>query len=70
MTGSLSNLMSKLSQTQFHHPHEYEIVSRNEDAHGKRKVIYIGTFKQCQFQLREIRAFDYHYGQKCDIEKA
>ena len=61
---------SELSQTPNHHPHEYEVVSRNKDAYGERKVIYIGTFQQCQIRLREIRADDYHYGQTCDIEKA
>ena len=52
-----------------HHPHEYEVISCNEDVYGSEKIIYIGTFEQCEERMNEIANFDCDYVCKCQVRK-
>jgi len=49
--------------TVFHHPHEYEILA------PEKHPIYIGTLKQCQDRLKEIKKYNLQYSNECQIRK-
>ena len=73
----LTQILTKVSKhktdlTPLHHPHEYELVSHNEDAYDSPtgKIIYIGTEEQCEVRLKDIRREHPEYATKCKVVKA
>jgi hypothetical protein len=69
---SIDMAKHKTDLTPVHWPHDYELVSYNEDAYGSPdgKTIQIGTKEQCDAQLKAIWRETPEYAAKCKVVKA